>query len=102
MRKNILLAALGVTGLLSANNSILKKEEPKPQKKIEAKERFSPNKKDEKRRSETDDENSGRTCTLWYTVEAPCGVVYYLCGNNYWDYHDLHQTMDEINEIECN
>ncbi|GAA4162829.1 hypothetical protein GCM10022217_30970 [Chryseobacterium ginsenosidimutans] len=101
MKKIILLAAFSVAGLVSANNSIFKKEEPKSKEKTQVKE--SSSKENEKEnKNETDDENSRRTCTLWYTVEAPCGAVYYLCGNNYWDYHDLHQAMDEINEIKCN
>lgn len=87
-----MLVAFGVAGLVHANNNILKKEEPKSKEKTETKESSSTE-------NEKDNKNSGRTCTLWYTVEAPCGAVYYLCGNNYWDYHDLHQAMDEINEI---
>lgn len=101
MKKIILLVAFGVAGLVHANNTILKKEDPKSNEKKGTKESSSTENKEESK-SETDDENSKRTCTLWYTVEAPCGAVYYLCGNNYWDYHDLHQAVDEINEIKCN
>ncbi|PQA95647.1 hypothetical protein B0A69_04530 [Chryseobacterium shigense] len=100
MKKIILVSAFGVAGLLSAkgapvpNTTVQPKEKTEVSKGISEEKQF---KEDSKSENET-----ARTCTQWYTIEAPCGAIYYLCGNNYWGTQQLHAAMDYYNDVKCN
>lgn len=87
MKKFILLSALSFAAFTSA------KEKPKEKADVK-KESSQKQKKGTKAKLQ-------RICSQWYTIEAPCGAIYYLCGNNYWGMDDLHAAMDEFNDIKC-
>lgn len=95
MKKSILLAALIVAGFANA------KDKPGKARKEASKERTEIKLKSSQKENPQTEPKVQRICTQWYTIEAPCGVTYYLCGNNYWDYHGLHAAMEELNEIKC-
>ncbi len=89
MKKLLLVATLGVAGLVSANN-------PNSEKKNSTEEEKTTT-------VEVTKENSSKASRIydWYPVTTDCGQTYYLDLNMYDSLGAFLNDVDHFNEIKC-
>lgn len=44
---------------------------------------------------------TGRICSQWVGVTAPCGASYSLCTDNYSNWAELQEAAEYFNDVKC-